>query len=190
MLHFSWNNHTVFQTPKGMPKLDNTSLPPPQLSPHATPPPPPCTPPLSALQPTNPPATHSSHARIPWSPVLIWVETFWALSSGLGRGRGRALSWHKGGRRRSSEHSQLFLNKDMSGIQAPLPLKSLSFHSPPLEHTLVSTRGFIQVIGSERCAHRSTLAAPCGCRCRRASVFSALIAQNLSSLFSCRQKSP
>lgn len=139
MLHFSWNNHTVFQTPKGTPKLDNTSLPLPQLSPHAAPQPPP----LLSSQPTHPllPCTHPL-VSCPYLGRDI-------LSSGLGRGWGRASSWHKGGRRRSSERSQLFLNKDMSGIQARLSLKSLSFHSTTLEHTLMSTHSFIEVIGSE-----------------------------------------
>ena len=45
-------------------------------------------PPRLSNQPTNPPTTHSSHTRIPWSPVLIWVETFWALG-GRGGGGGR-----------------------------------------------------------------------------------------------------
>lgn len=57
MLHFSWNNHTVFQTPKGMPKLDNTSLPPPQLSPHATPPAPSLHP-TPLCSPANQPTRH------------------------------------------------------------------------------------------------------------------------------------
>lgn len=81
----------------------------------------------SALQPTNPPTTHSSLAHIPWSPVLIWVETFWVLGGEGGGGGGRVLGWHKGGRRRNSEHSQPFLNKDMSGIQARLSEESLFF---------------------------------------------------------------
>lgn len=149
MLHFSWNNHTVFQTPKGTPKLENTSLPLPQLSPHASPPSP-CSP---ANQPTRHPLLPCTHPLV--SCPYLGRDV---LSSVLGRGRGRALSWHKGGRRRSSEHSQLFLNKDMSGIQAPLSLKSLSFHSTSLEHTLMSTHSFSEVI---RVFHRSTLAALC-----------------------------
>lgn len=130
MLHFSWNNHTVFQTPKGMPKLDNTSLPPPQLSPHATPRPPaaPSLHPTPLCSPANQP---TRHPLLPCTHPLVSCpylgRVVWALSSGLGRGRGRALSWHKGGRRRSSEHSQLFLNKDMSGIQAPLPAEEPVF---------------------------------------------------------------
>lgn len=102
MLHFSWNNHTVFQTPKGTPKLDNTSLPLPQLSPHAAPQPPP------ALQPTNPPATHSSPARIPWSPVLIWVETFWAQAWGGGEG-GRRVDTREAGGEAVSTHSSFLI---------------------------------------------------------------------------------
>lgn len=81
MLHSSWNNPTVFQTPKWTPKLDNTPLPSPPpllLTPQ--------THPLFLPRPTtNPPTTHSSHTRIPWSPVLIWVETFWEPG---GRGGG------------------------------------------------------------------------------------------------------
>lgn len=88
---------------------------------HPTPPHPPLPspPPLSALQPTNQP---TRHPLLPCTHPLVSCPYLGrdVLSSGLGRGRGRALSWHKGGRRRSSEHSQLFLNKDMSGIQAPL----------------------------------------------------------------------
>lgn len=103
MLHFSWNNHTVFQTPKGTPKLENTSLPPPQLSPRASPPSP-----LLSSQPTNPPATHSSPARIPWSPVLIWVETFWAQSWGGGKG-GRWVDTREAGGEVASTHSSFLI---------------------------------------------------------------------------------
>lgn len=102
MLHFSLNNHTVFQTPKGTPKLENTSLPPPQLSPHASPPFPP------ALQPTNPPATHSSPACIPWSPVLIWVETFWVQSWGGDEG-GRWVDTREAGGEAASTHSSFLI---------------------------------------------------------------------------------
>lgn len=108
---------------------------------HMQHPNPPCFP---ANQPTRHPLLPCTHPLV--SCPYLGRDI---LSSGLGRGWGRASSWHKGGRRRSSEHSQLFLNKDMSGIQAPLSLKSLSFHSTSLEHTLMSTHSFIEVIGSE-----------------------------------------
>lgn len=67
---------------------------------------------------------------------------------------------------------KLFLNKDMSGIQAPLSVKSLSFHSTSLEHTLVSTRTSIEVVRS-------------ACRTeRRSPLFTARSAEEVCRVFS------
>lgn len=68
----------------------------------------PSTPLCSPKQPTNPPATHSSHARIPWSPVLIWVETFWALAWGGGEG-GRWVDTREAGGEAASTRSSFLI---------------------------------------------------------------------------------
>lgn len=128
MLHSSWNNPTVFQTRKWTPKLDNTPHPTPHcpwtLLPHTHPF-------FPLFSQTNQP-TH--HPLLPYTHPLVSCPYLGrdVLSAGW-RGEdwgGRALGWHKGGRRRNSEHSQPFLNKDMSGIQARLSEKSLSFVAP------------------------------------------------------------
>lgn len=173
MLHSNWNNPTVFQTLKWVPNSDNTPNPrsPPTTtsntphpsstqhthSPHRSP----------SIHPTNQPTS-----PIPWSPALIWVETFWVEKGGDTEEGGRALSWHKGGRRRNSEHSQAFLNKDMSGIQAPLAVKSLSF-AARLSNTLV--RALLSSTEVVRSEVEPSAAALHSSRCRRRSgVFSAI----------------
>lgn len=120
----------------------NWTTPPTFPNNPATPPPPYTSPfPPSALQPTNHP-TH--HPLLPYTHPLVSCpylgrDVLSAGCRGGGRG-GRALGWHKGGRRRNSEHSQPFLNKDMSGIQARLSEESLFFCSTSLEHSLVRTQ--------------------------------------------------
>lgn len=74
-------------------RLNWTPLPPSKVPPS---PPPPYTPlfPLCSqtYHPNHPPTTHSSsHTCIPWSPVLIWVKTFWVLVGGEG-GEGAGLT--------------------------------------------------------------------------------------------------
>lgn len=131
-----------------------------------TPPPPTYTPPLPLCSPTNQPTNQPTHhPLLPCTHPLVScpylgrdvLSAGWRGGGGEAEEGGRALGWHKGGRRRNSEHSQPFLNKDMSGIQAPLSVKSLSFRSTSLEHTRVSTRSSIEVVRSACYTERHSL---------------------------------
>lgn len=167
-----------------MPKLDNTSLPPPQLSPpHAPPPCPslPSPPPRSALQPTNPHTTHSSHARILWSPVLIWVETFWALAWGGGEG-GRWVDTREAGGEAASTRSSFL-------IRTCLEFRPLSHWRACLFTVLLLSTLSWALVAPSRSSDQSAapIDTPCSWKWRRASVFLAMIAHKQNSLFSCLQ---
>lgn len=128
----------------------------PSTPPRPTPfPSPPLHPSLLSSQPTHPPATHSSHARIPWSPVLIWVETFWALAWGGGEG-GRWVDTREAGGEAASTRSSFL-------IRTCLEFRPLSCWRACLFTVLLLSTLSWALVASSRSSDQS--AAPIGACC-------------------------